>query len=339
MSPHTTIAPSPLRHHASMRHASPAQRDARFRHEALLYAGEQDFLDGALPFLREAVAADAPALVAVSSRKIALLRDALGTEAAARVEFADMTELGRNPGRIIAAWHDFAAAHADAELLYGIGEPIWAGRSDEELVECHRHEALLNLAFADVHGFRLLCPYDTEGLAPAVVAEACRTHPCLTGADGSRESLAYSGLPTIAAPFDAPLAPPPASAEEVAYDAGTIPAVRIFVACAARAAGVGRARCEDLVLAVDELATNSVRHGGGRGTLRLWTDDDAVVCEVRDAGRIADPLAGRARPTSAGAPGGYGLWLVHQLCDLVEVRTSAHGTTVRVRVARATAPA
>jgi hypothetical protein len=38
-----------------------------------------------------------------------------------------------------------------------------------------------------------------------------------------------------------------------------------------------------LVLAVDEVATNSLRHGGGRGTLRIWRDADAVVCEVRDA--------------------------------------------------------
>lgn len=339
MSPHTTLAPSPLRHHGFMRHAEPAKHDAPFRHEALLYAGEQGFLEGVLPFLHEAIAADAPALVAVSARRIASLSDALGAERAARVQFADMTALGRNPGRIIPAWHDFAAAHADAERLYGVGEPIWAGRSDDELVECHRHEALLNLAFAGLRGFRLLCPYDTEGLAPAVVAEACRTHPCLIGTDGSRESPAYSGLSAIAAPFDAPLAAPPASAEEVAFDGGTVGAVRVFVTCEAVAAGVGPARREDLVLAVDELATNSVRHGGGHGSVRLWSEDDALVCEVHDAGRIADPLAGRARPTSADAPGGYGLWLVHQLCDLVEVRTRPDGTTVRVRVARATAPA
>src|SRR5690349_3981669 len=41
---------------------------------------------------------------------------------------------------------------------------------------------------------------------------------------------------------------------------------------------------DDLVLAVDELAANSLRHGGGHGELRLWTDEGAVVAEVEDGG-------------------------------------------------------
>jgi MEDS: MEthanogen/methylotroph, DcmR Sensory domain len=44
--------------------------------------------------------------------------------------------------------------------LRGIGEPLFATRSADELVECQRHEALLNLAFQDAPGFWLLCPYD-----------------------------------------------------------------------------------------------------------------------------------------------------------------------------------
>jgi anti-sigma regulatory factor (Ser/Thr protein kinase) len=85
------------------------------------------------------------------------------------------------------------------------------------------------------------------------------------------------------------------------------------------------------VLAVHELATNSVRHGGGRGTCRLWRDGAALVCEVSDRGWITDPQAGRRRP-AADQPGGRGLWLVHQLCDAVELRTSPSGTVVRVRM-------
>jgi anti-sigma regulatory factor (Ser/Thr protein kinase) len=86
---------------------------------------------------------------------------------------------------------------------------------------------------------------------------------------------------------------------------------------------------EELVLAVNELATNSVRHGGGRGKLLLWRETDMLVCEIRDAGQIDDPLIGRSRP----APNqhtGRGLWLVHQLCDLVQIHSSTAGTAVRV---------
>ena len=81
-----------------------------FRHEALLYAGEVDFLAGTLPFIREGVAADEPVLVVVSAAKIGLLRSALGGDAD-RVAFADMADVGANPARIIPAWRDFVAGH------------------------------------------------------------------------------------------------------------------------------------------------------------------------------------------------------------------------------------
>jgi anti-sigma regulatory factor (Ser/Thr protein kinase) len=64
----------------------------------------------------------------------------------------------------------------------------------------------------------------------------------------------------------------------------------------------------------------------------MWATRTAVICEVRDGGHITDPLAGQLRPDPAMAGGGRGLWVVHQLCDLVQVRTGAEGTTVRVHM-------
>lgn len=86
---------------------------------------------------------------------------------------------------------------------------------------------------------------------------------------------------------------------------------------------------EELVLAVDEIATNSIRHGGGVGMLRLWREGETLLCEIQDRGRIEDPLLGRVRPDSA--PGcGRGVWIANQLCDLVQIRSSAAGTRVRM---------
>jgi anti-sigma regulatory factor (Ser/Thr protein kinase) len=94
---------------------------------------------------------------------------------------------------------------------------------------------------------------------------------------------------------------------------------------------LGKARTEDLVLAVNELTTNSVRHGGGVGTLRMWTESDVLVCEIHDAGNIADPDAGLTPPTPD-QPSGRGLWVVRQLVDLMRIRTAHTGTIVRVQM-------
>ncbi len=250
-----------------------------------------------------------------------------------------MSELGRNPGRIIPAWHDFAAEHAGAERLYGIGEPIWAGRSHDELVECHRHEALLNLAFAGLRGLPAAVSV-RHGGARARGRRRGVPHASVHGRRRRRPATAppTAGSRAIAAPFDAPLPSPPATAEEVAFDARTVPAVRIFVTCQAAAAGVGPARREDLVLAVDELVTNSVRHGGGRGTLRLWQRGRRD--RLRGARRGPHRRSARRPRPPPSADARRRLRPLARQPALRSRRDShpADGTIVRVRVARATAP-
>jgi anti-sigma regulatory factor (Ser/Thr protein kinase) len=282
-----------------------------FHHEALLYDGLDDLLAGSVPFLREGLEHDEPMLVAVDADKIAALSDALGPS---DVTYVDMRELGRNPARIIPAWLDFRARHAGP--IRGIGEPIWPGRDGAELVECQLHEALLNLAFEDAEQFALLCPYDTSALDDGVVHEACAAHPHVN----ARPSTAYREPERLLAPFEAPLAPPPAHARVLGFELDTLAEVRRLVEeCGT---DLEPQRVEDLVLAVAEAAANSIRHGGGRGILRIWRDAGAVICELRDRGRITDPLAGRRAPSSAQL-GGRGLWIANAVCDLVQIREGA----------------
>ena len=283
-----------------------------FRHEALLYRGSRGFLAGSLPYIRTGLAADEPILVAVDTPKIRSLRGALGSDAD-RVQYADMAVLGHNPARIIPAWRKFADANPGP--IRGIGEPIWAGRSATELVECQLHEALLNVAFADRDDFRLLCPYDTS-MAGNVIHEACCSHPVVDGTSSRiyREDLL--------APFDSPLPPPPATARILGFELDNLVEVRRQVEHSARRAGLAADREQDLVLAVSELAGNSIRHGGGRGILRVWRTDEALICEVRDRGRITDPLAGRVQPDLERLDG-RGLWLANSVCDLIQIRAGA----------------
>src|ERR1700730_2715407 len=149
----------------------------RFSHEALLYSDMDEYLDGTLTFIGEGLAASEPVLVVVGAPKIAALKARLGPDAG-RVQFKNMADVGGNPARIIPACHAFVESHAGAGLPFrGIGEPIYPERSAAELVECQRHEALLNVAFDEGPAWRLLCPYNTTALAPDVVEEAHRSHP------------------------------------------------------------------------------------------------------------------------------------------------------------------
>ncbi|MFL5827434.1 MAG: anti-sigma factor RsbA family regulatory protein [Thermoleophilaceae bacterium] len=299
----------------------------RFRHEALFYEGEEGFLEVTLPFIRDAIAQGEPILVVVSARRIELLREALGDDAEA-VSFADMAEVGANPARIIPAWHDFVEEHAaPGRRLRGIGEPVYAERSAAELVECQRHEELLNVAFEGADCFWLVCPYDTSSLRPDILRKASLSHPFGQG----QQNPDYRGLGSVAAPFADPLPEPGTDVHEVMFTRDDLSLLRGFVAEHAAAAGLEHSRSYDLVLAVNVAATNSVRHAGGRGLLRVWREDPSVICEVRDTGLISAPLAGRVRPDRTQV-GGHGLWLVNQLCDLAQVRSGDQGSIVRLHM-------
>jgi anti-sigma regulatory factor (Ser/Thr protein kinase) len=317
---------------------APCASDAdhtEFLHEAFLYAGDDEFVNAIAAFARDAVAAGEPILVMVRARKIAALREALGTDAG-HVGFADMGRIGANPGRIIPAWRDFVAAHAEAPRLRGVGEPIWRGRSPEALTEAQQHESLLNLAFAGAQQMWLVCPYDTDSLESPVIAEAHRTHPFVSCDRVGDRSVSGAYLGTVGcapAAIQDELRPAPVDVPSFAFGLTDLHTVRGLVSGHAVASGLGRTRTDDLVVAVNEVATNSVRYGGGFGNLRLWRDVDDVVCEVSDEGRIHDPLVGRERPPTD-RDGGAGLYLAHHFCDLVQLRSSEEGTVIRLRMRR-----
>ncbi|MFF0151434.1 ATP-binding protein [Micromonospora sp. NPDC005203] len=116
-----------------------------------------------------------------------------------------------------------------------------------------------------------------------------------------------------------------------AFDQAQVTEIRHSATSCAHASGLTGQRLDDFVLAINELITNAVRHGGGRGWLRLWHESELLVCEVSDHGHgiSQQRLGDRSRPATDTA-GGWGLWLARELTDAMEVVTSTAGTTVRV---------
>ncbi|MFD6289713.1 anti-sigma factor RsbA family regulatory protein [Streptomyces sp. NPDC060205] len=298
-----------------------------FTHPALFYRGEEEYVDGTVPFIREGLAAGEPVAVAVPGPRLELLRSALG-DGATDVRFIDMTVAGRNPGRIIPkVLSVFADAHPK-ERVRIIGEPIWPDRTGVEYPACVQHEALINSAF-EGRDATILCPYDEAGLGEQVLTDAYETHPVVISGGLRRNSPSYAPERAVER-YNEPL-PVAEGAEGYVFGADELPAARYFVAERAARLGLSGVRLDDLALVVAELTTNSVVHGGGWGAVYVWGEGGQVVCEVRDEGELKDSLAGR-RPSPPAQVGGRGLLLVNYLMDLVRVRTGPEGTVVRCYV-------
>ena len=310
--------------------SSPVRAQQSYRHEAFLWHDAEDYTNGLVPFLEEGLEAGEPTMVAVIPEHAAWLRDAMGSSAKP-VSFVDMAQVGRNPARIIPAWQQFLDDHSGPQRpVRGIGEPIWPSRRPAEVEECQLHEALLNVAIDPELPFWLICPYDADGLGADVVEEAHRSHPVIVEAGSYQGSGQYAGRAHVDALFAAPLADPadwsgqPRTAQ---FSEADVARLGRYLRLEFYVAGLPVEKAADLSEVVQRLAESSLRRGSAVGTLRLWNQADALVCEVADDTVVSDLLLGRRVPFERDHDA---LWVANQLCDLVQLRSTETGTAVRV---------
>jgi anti-sigma regulatory factor (Ser/Thr protein kinase) len=295
------------------------------RHIAFFYYKRDEYLAAIRDFVAAGLDHAEPVLVAVPGDHLPPDWQPLAHQAVSAV---DMGQLGRNPARIIPALRAFADHHPGQRVRY-LGESVWPDRPAAEQLAAARYESLVNLAFADAQ-VTMLCLYNAADLPESAIGLACSTHPTLLSDGRERASIRYLGPAGFPDRLDEPLPPPPVSADALNYGRDLRP-LRALVTAGAQRAGLDASRCMDLVIAASEVAANTLRHTTSGGVIRVWHADGEVLCQLEDAGHIRDPLAGYRRP-SDGMPGGQGLWLVNQVCDLVEIRTGQSGTTIRLHM-------
>jgi anti-sigma regulatory factor (Ser/Thr protein kinase) len=296
------------------------------RHVVLFYRGIADYHAAISHFVRGGLARREAVLLAIPQAMSVLAADP-GLGHPDLLTVTDTQELGRNPARITPELRAFSDQQAGRPVRI-ISESAWPGRTSAASCEAARQEALVDRALAGIAG-TMLCPYSSE-LPPPVLADAACTHRWQLGRDAVVPSRSYAGPDAMPATCMLPLTGPPADAECVEYDRDLRP-VRAMTLTAGRRAGLPADRAMDLMLAVSEVAANTLQHTRAGGVVHTWQREHELLCQVADSGVIGDPLVGLRRPR-LDQPGGQGLWLVNQVCDLVELRTGPAGTVVRLRM-------
>jgi anti-sigma regulatory factor (Ser/Thr protein kinase) len=306
------------------------------RHRALLAGSPDDLDEASAAFVSEGLEAGTGLLLAMDEGR----RSRLGARVGPAMDDAAFLE----PSRLYAspAWtlarlrREIEGRTAGGEPLRILAAPDWFGRPSAEREVWMSADAVANVAFTTSAAapVELVCAYDVSS-APADVVDAVhQTHPELVEAGRVRRNDAYTDPALYCTRHRGEQLPPlPSPVEEHPFEAATLGPLRRVVAAAATEAGVDPRRVPEVVLVVNEVATNSVRHAGGSGTARLATTPEYLVCEVVDDGVISAPFAGLLPPSRTG-DGGYGLWLVHQLSELVQVRSGPAGSVVRMHIGR-----
>ena len=302
-------------------------------HQALLYGSKDEYLAGAVPFVRDGLDSGDPIRIATTRRNADWLRAALGADAR-HVTFCECSQWYQHPVRALAALdRAVRAAAQDGQQLRMIGEPLCAARTTSQISEWVRHESLVNAAVFTVNA-ALVCSYDTRVVGPDVLATVAQTHPELVVNGDPRPSPAYTDPVVFNAErhrLPLPELPPPALWLRF-QRTDQLATMRAFVTSHATQAGAAARPVEQFVQAVNEITTNVIEHGNGSGVLQIWTDTHTMLCEVSDTGAgLRDPLAGYL-PPAVNRPRGRGLWLARQFSDLVEVHSDSAGTTVRLHL-------
>jgi anti-sigma regulatory factor (Ser/Thr protein kinase) len=295
-----------------------------FRHGALVYESQDEYLARAVPFLKEGIEAGEGAIVAHTKPGLAVLREALGPDAA-HVTFADVSSAYTRPARTLASYHTVFAdrlqkaprVRAVADVQFGpdpVEWQLWTG-----------YEAVFNRCFAHLPAW-VLCSYNASGTPDPIVESIWQTHPEVVDGNAWTTSDHYEDPDDLLRRMT-PAAEPIPELRSIPFGRDT-EEFREGLAKELVAEDMPEARVLDMLLAASEIATNAIEHGGGVEAVRVGRVAGRFVCEVVDRGEgFDDPAAGYLAPREGV---GKGLWVARQLTWRIEFFRSPNGFTARI---------
>lgn len=298
--------------------------DTALRHGALVYESQDEYVALAVPFLKEGLEAGEGAIVAHTKPGLAVMREALGPDAA-HVMFVDVSSAYTRPTRTLARYHavfrdklgQTPSLRAVADVQFGLdpGEwDLWTG-----------YEAVFNRSFAHLPAW-VVCTYNANGTPDSFLDGVWRTHPEVVAGDTWNESDRYEDPDCLLRALTPE--PRPLSGLRPIGFGRDLEEFRERLARELVAEEVAEAQALDMLLAATEIAGNAIEHGGGVEDVRVGRADGRFVCEIVDRGAgFDDPAAGYLAPQ----PGaGRGLWVARQLTWRIEFFPSAEGFTARI---------
>ena len=301
-----------------------SSHDTALRHNALVYETQDEYLARALPFLRECLAAGEGAIVAHTKAGLAMMREALGADAA-RVRFVDVSAAYSRPARTLAAYHAvYADQLAKTRTLRAVAD-VQFGPDPAEWDLWTGYEAVFNRSFGHLPAW-VLCSYNANGTPDRVIEGVWQTHPEVVAGETWNASEHYED-PAALLRRITPDPAPVAGLRSISFgrDAEEF---REQLARELAAEGIGPKQSLDLLLAASEIAANARTHGGGILDVRVGRAHGRFVCEITDAGDgFDDPTAGFLAPRRGI---GTGLWVARQLTWHIDLFHAPGGFTARM---------
>ncbi|MDN5860332.1 MAG: ATP-binding protein [Pseudonocardia sp.] len=306
------------------------------RHRCGFYSAQRHLISQVDPIMAAALARDTTVALAVDPQTAETVIDTFGGSE----QLVRLSEPGPgcHSGQTLAA----RRARELRELVRDRGPVVMIGQHRSELDGADGSfwtelDAAFGVALADVP-VELTCFYPELPLHQAVLDGARQTHPELLVGGVPVTNAEHQCPRTVLAEYPAPN-PDLLGAPDLQIECGAwqLNEMRHTVEQALIGVGYGRSRAEDIVLAVNEVATNAVEYGSQDARVHLWLDGDGTtegaVCEVHDHGTLHDPLPGLAAPHSSD-PRGRGVWIARQICESLHVWSDSSGTHVRLHAGR-----